>query len=73
MDSSCAAVHSSGVTMVLSRRRASQVRKLFEWLRIQDGYKRLSQNILLTLELLKAVRAKTLPREDRDYLTIEEA
>ncbi|NKW92018.1 hypothetical protein HGD87_05700 [Rhodobacteraceae bacterium R_SAG9] len=59
--------------MVLSRRRASQVRKLFEWLRIQDGYKRLSQNILLTLELLKAVRAKTLPREDRDYLTIEEA
>lgn len=51
----------------------SPVRQFFEWLRIQDGYERLSQSILLNLELPKAVRAKTLPREDQDYLTIEEA
>ena len=62
-----------GLSNSTIRHHASQVRQFFDWLRIQDGYKRLSQNILLNLELPKAVRAKTLPREDRDYLTIEEA
>ncbi|WP_171230810.1 tyrosine-type recombinase/integrase [Ruegeria sp. HKCCA4008] len=55
------------------RHHASQVRQFFKWLRLQDGYKRLSQNIPLYLELPKAVHAKTLPRDDRDYLTIEQA
>lgn len=62
-----------GLSNSTIRHHAFQVRQFFEWLRIQDGYKRLSQNILLNLELLKAMRAKILPREDRDYLTIEEA
>lgn len=62
-----------GLSNSTIRHHASQVRKFFEWLRLQDGYKRLSQNILLNLELPKASRAKTLPRDDRDYLTIEEA
>lgn len=63
----------SGLSNSTIRHHASQVRQFFDWLRLQDGYKRLSQNILLCLELPKAVHAKTLPRDDRDYLTIEQA
>ncbi len=62
-----------GLSNSTIRHHASQVRQFFDWLRLQDGYKRLSQNILLCLELPKAVHAKTLPRDDCDYLAIEQA
>lgn len=62
-----------GLSNSTIRHRASQVRQFFKWLRLQDGYKRLSQNILLNLELPKAAQANTLPRDDRDYLTIKQA
>ena len=62
-----------GLSSSTIRHRASQLRAFFKWLRNQEGHKRLSRNILDYLELPKATRAKTLPREDRDFLTIEEA
>ena len=62
-----------GLSNSTIRHHASQVRQFFEWLRLQNGHKRLSQNILINLELPKGSRAETLPRDDRDYLTIEEA
>ncbi len=62
-----------GLSSSSIRHHASQIRQFFAWLKLQDGYKRLSGNIVLYLELPKASRAKTLPRQDREYLSIEQA
>ncbi|MFD2738036.1 tyrosine-type recombinase/integrase [Sulfitobacter aestuarii] len=62
-----------GLSSSTIRHRVAHLRAFFQWLCHQDGYRRLSGNIPAYFELPRASRAKTLPRDDRDFLTIEEA
>lgn len=62
-----------GLSKATVRKRASQLRKFLNWLREQEGYRKLRTDIAGYLELPKAMEAKQLVEIKRAYPTIEEA
>jgi|GEM_PF-1128436 len=62
-----------GLSSSTIRHRASNLKEFFNWLAKQEGYRRLSANILDQFDLPKRQLAKILPRQDKDYPTLEEA
>ncbi len=62
-----------GLSKATIRKRASQLRKFLNWLRQQDGFRKLRANIADYLELPKAMEARQLVKLKRAYPAIEEA
>ncbi|MBM1690786.1 tyrosine-type recombinase/integrase [Sulfitobacter geojensis] len=53
--------------------QASQIMAFLEWLIIQDGFKRLPQDLPNYIKMPKAIYAKALQSEEKAYPSIEEA
>jgi integrase len=62
-----------GLSNSTIRHRASHLSAFFKWLRNQDGFRRLSGNIPDYFLLPRATMARTLPRDDKRYPSIEDA
>ncbi|WP_220801219.1 site-specific integrase [Roseobacter sp. OBYS 0001] len=63
----------SGKSKSTVKHTASQLVAFFEWLRKQDGFKRLPQDIPEYFKLPRAAYSKSLPRMQRKYVSVEEA
>lgn len=62
-----------GLSSSSIRHRVSHLKLFFVWLRKQDGYRRLSANILDQFDLPKSEQATILSRDAKEYPSLEEA